>query len=595
MPSEKGTKQKKILNSRLAEKEPTNSSLVEERRNASEMMHDPWMEEGKELGFLTVPRDLSIIGGETRKELLWIRVLYEWAPKIRIRYPVVIFDYFRDEYLAGTIKATGYDLENPYAYERNASRYKLSLTSELIENNDLEFLENLPVFGVKPICSLRKSNGRIVKGSVSFIPHIRAPVFIPPQRIIHKIYSLPNDGFPYGVIMIGKEKAQDPKTGEFIGYHMRPELLFEHELVLGTTGKGKTVKCKNDIRNFLDITGGAVIVLDMHNEYSMISQKPSQTERNEIKESEKKIWEDLGTERNRVENLTTWRMAQKEREQRKRKSEEFFTIKFSNISPASLQYYLPALSPQGYVVLPKLVRKFRKSMYQNSLKGFYNWLKDTRLNTNLVSEMTKNALLRRISPIVEQGIFDVPDKRTITPKDLLTPGKVSVFRLDKVRNPTVERILVFHIINKIASVKLRDYKSEFPPSMILVDEAHNFFPRQVHEKREEDFVYRAINWIERVAKEGRKFKLRLELSTQSPEDLHPSVIKTVNTITFFGCTSVQADNLKRVMEIPIEKSELTTLPSREAIVFSRENASLPIKVLIPWPLVAHPLSKGVQK
>lgn len=594
MPSEKETKEKGILDSRLAEKETTNS-FVEETRNASEMMHEPWLEEGKELGFLTVPKDLSIIGGETRKKLLWIRILYEWAPKIRIRYPVVIFDYFRDEYLAGTIKATGYDLENPYAYERSASRYKLSLTSELIENNDLEFLENLPVFGVEPICSLRNSNGRIAKGSVSFIPHVRAPVFIPPEHIIHKIYDLPNEGLPYGVMLIGKEKAQDPKTGKYIGYHMRPELLFEHELVLGTTGKGKTVKCKNDTRNFIDTTGGAVIILDMHNEYSMINQKPSQSQKKQIKASERKIWEDLGIEGKRVENLTTWRMAQKGRDQGKRKNEEFFTIKFSNISPASLQYYLPALSPQGYVVLPKLVRKFRKSMYKDSLRGFYNWLKDTRLNSNLVSEMTKNALLRRISPIVEQGIFDVSNKRIIAPKELLTPGKVSVFRLDKIRNPTVERILVFHIINTIASVKLRDYKSQFPPSMILVDEAHNFFPRQVHEKREKDFVYRAINWIERVAKEGRKFKLRLELSTQSPEDLHPSVIKTVNTITFFGCTSVQADNLKRVMDIPIEKSELTTLPSREAIVFSRENASLPIKVLIPWPLVAHPLSKRVHK
>ncbi|NIQ07478.1 MAG: ATP-binding protein [Candidatus Korarchaeota archaeon] len=231
-------------------------------------------------------------------------------------------------------------------------------------------------------------------------------------------------------------------------------------------------------------------------------------------------------------------------------------------------------------------------MYEDSLKGFYTWLKDTNLNSNLASEMTQNALIRRIAPIVEQRVFDVSGKSMVKAEKLLTPGNVSVFRLDEIKNSMVERILVFHVINKIASVKLRDYKNDFPPVMFLIDEAHNFFPRYLHDQQEKAYVYRAIRLMERATKEGRKFKLRLEFSTQSPEDLHPSVIKTVNTITLFGCTSVQASNLKKVINLPINASELTTLPSREAIVFSRENSSLPIKILVPWPLLTHPLSKS---
>ncbi len=580
-----------LLHSKLSSKR-INQSFVEEERNSSKMINDPWLAQGKEIGFLTVPREISLLCGETRDNLLWVRILYGWTPKIRIRHPVIIFDYIRGEYVAGTIKAAGYDLESPYTYERRASRYKLSLTSKLIESNDLEFLEDLPVFGVKPLCTLRKSNGNIAKGSVNFIPHVRAPVFIPPERIVHKIFDLPNEGAPYGIMMIGKEKVQDPKTGTFIGYLMRRELLFEHELVLGTTGKGKTVKCKNDIRSFLDTTGGAVVILDMHNEYSMISQNPSYVNGEEFNASERKIWDDLNIQPRKVDDLTTWRLARKEGKREKTPKDNFFTINFRNIHPRSLQYYLPALSPQGYVVLPKLVREFRETMYEDSLKGFYTWLKDTNLNSNLASEMTQNALIRRIAPIVEQRVFDVSGKSMVKAEKLLTPGNVSVFRLDEIKNSMVERILVFHVINKIASVKLRDYKNDFPPVMFLIDEAHNFFPRYLHDQQEKAYVYRAIRLMERATKEGRKFKLRLEFSTQSPEDLHPSVIKTVNTITLFGCTSVQASNLKKVINLPINASELTTLPSREAIVFSRENSSLPIKILVPWPLLTHPLSKS---
>jgi len=175
--------------------------------------------------------------------------------------------------------------------------------------------------------------------------------------------------------------------------------------------------------------------------------------------------------------------------------------------------------------------------------------------------------------------------------EMLKPGRVTIVKLNHIKSHTARRIVVFHIINLIANAKLRDSENKYPPTMILVDEAHNFFPRLTYDEDEKDYINRTIKWVDRICKEGRKFNLRIEFSTQSPEDLHPNVIKTVNTITFFGMTPIQVNTIEKVMDLTVEKNELINLPMRKAIVFSRGNSDIPIKILIPWPLLKHKITK----
>ncbi len=565
--------------------------MVEKERASIKNIKLPWLGDLEEIGFITVPRELSIVAGKVSKDTIWIRPQYEWVASLRLGFPLIIYDFLRGEYIAGIIRAFGYDLEDPNFYERKTNDIEVPLTSELIKYNDLSFLETLPVLGVEPVCSIRMVNGVMVRGSVNFAPHIRAPAFIPPEELLNLIYGLPSEGVPYGVIIVGEDPIMNPKDDKFYAYKMRKELLFEHELVCGTTGKGKTVKCKNDIYNFINFVEGAVVIFDLHGEYGLIAEEPDY---NNVNEYEKKIWSDLGVQPSKIEDVIElfWVPANKKTTDIEVENEHrrYFTIKFKNIPPDQLQYYLPALSPQGYIVLPRLVREFFESG-GSTLEEFFNWLQYNKFNPYLVSNLTREALLRRIAPILEEGIFDAKGVDDISVEDLLKPKRATIVRLDHIKSNTARRIVAFHIINLIANTKLRDAAGEYPPTMILVDEAHNFFPRITHDEDEKDYINRTIKWVDRICKEGRKFNLRMEFSTQSPEDLHPNVIKTVNTITFFGMTPIQVNTIERVMDLAVEKNELINLPMRKAIIFSRGNSDLPVKVLIPWPLLKHKITK----
>lgn len=576
------------------------SPSIHIERKIGEKIQRPWLEGCVEVGYLVIPKRLTVhVGSATTSRLLWIRLFMDWASKIRLGFPLLVFDYIHGEYIAGIIRMMGYDVAWHELIDRDVSEARNILTSEMIESGDTEFLELVPLVGIDPICTLKKTYGEsIIRGDVNFAPHIRAPSYIPSQRIINIIYGLPHTGPVYGALMFGDEVISDPRTGRCIPYRMRTYSLFEHELVTGSTGKGKTAKCKNDIYNFVEHIGGAVIVIDTHNEYSMIREIPIKDSDN-VKPSDfdLKVWEDLGLVPRKVDNLVVWApkgtMDRPERDFDDDLDVRYFTIQFRHIGPGFLQYYLPALSPQGYYVLPKLVRRFR-SVYKgenNTLEKFYRWLDNVNLPKDTVSEATREAILRRIAAILELDIFDVEGAPDIDIKEILHPKRVNIIRIDTVPSIIARRIIVMHIISRIALAKLQDYNDKYPPTMLLIDEAHNYFPRFVYDINEKEWVLRTVSWVERIAREGRKFKLRIEFSTQSPEDLNPRILKTVNTYTLFGLTPLQIKTLKKFMELPVDKTVLMNLPTRCAVIYSRSNSSIPMKILIPWALLRHKMTK----
>ena len=571
--------------------------IVDSGKKSIELVK-PWLDGCVEAGYLVIPKRLSVHVGDAQiPRLLWVRLFSEWASKIRLGYPLLVFDFIHGEYIAGIIKMMGYDVAWHELVDRDASEVRGVLTSELIKSGDTEFLELVPLVGIDPICSLKNmGDGTVVRGDVNFAPHIRAPAYIPSEGIMNVIYGLPDDGIVYGAIMFGDEIIIDPKTCKCIPYRMRYESLFEHELVTGTTGKGKTAKCKNDIYHFVKNIGGAVIVIDTHNEYSVISEDPIK-EDDPVKPNDLdyKIWSDLDVFPSKIDDVVVWKPVSCgiRDEAWEDSRDRLFTIRFNGIKAGYLQYYLPALSPQGYYVLPKLVRRFR-SVYRgenDTLEKFYRWLENANFSKDFISEATREALLRRIAAVLEEGIFDVEGFEDIDIKQMLSPRRVNIIRLDTAKSMIARRIVVMHIIGRIAREKLTDYGERYPPTMLLIDEAHNYFPRFVYDTNEREWVMRTVSWVERIAREGRKFKLRIQFSTQSPEDLNPRILKTVNTYTLFGLTPLQVKTIKKFMELPVNKTTLMNLPTRCAVVYSRTNTSIPMKIRIPWTLLRHKITK----
>ena len=365
---------------------------------------------------------------------------------------------------------------------------------------------------------------------------------------------------------------------------MREHLLYEHEFSVGTTGKGKTVRNKNDVKQWIDKLRGAVVILDKHGEYVDLGKSPV----NPPDLKEQTIWEDCSFQTAGLKDLKIFKWAPRLPEEPNKKV-EYFTVRLGELESSDLCYYLPELTPQGYTVLPRLVNFFkRESGLLPTLANFERWLRRVDLQESVADQRTVSAVLRRLAMTLESRIFDGLDLEDISIQKLVFPGRVSVIPLNHILDEDVVTMIAFHVLNKLARHKLSGQDKAKIPVMILVDEAHNYFPRFVDLERRA-FIKRLVRRAKTICKEGRKFQLRLQFTTQRPEEIDIGVLSIVNTITFFGCTPQQVSSLKKAIELPISPNQLINLPKRTSIIYSKDNTDAPVTVLVPWPTLRHPV------
>ncbi|MFX1514276.1 MAG: ATP-binding protein [Promethearchaeota archaeon] len=542
----------------------------------------PWKAE-EEIGYVLAAGSEAVrIGDKNDNILALVPVLYRKG--LRLGDPLLIFDYMEGE-LFGAIVT---EIAHP---DITKDRLETSLfeafipTQELLDAGRMEFLEQPSIISLNLFCTINRDGE---KGPVDYAPHPRASVFRPNSDLVRKMYGLPDldDGIVYGTVMLGRDPHISSDTGKFLPYVMREAILWEHEVILGTTGKGKTVRNKNDIGQFSRSLGGAVIILDKHGEYTGLAYDPVLP----TDEYEKKLLRDLALNPTGLDDVQIWRWTPELPEAPEPKI-NYFTISFDHIKATDMQLYLPNLSPQGYVVLPALVEAFKKTNLVRSkracltLRNFLAWLEHTTLPPSLVDTRTLNAISRRLHLTLESRLFDGQDLPPVKIEDLLVPGRVSVFPMDHVKDENALSILALHIINEVATFKLTARQNQLP-TMILADEAHNFFPSRVEKDRKE-YISRLTKRAKKICKEGRKFKLRLQFATQRPEDIDPGVLSIVNTMTFFGMTPQQVSSLKKIIELPVAGMRLVNLPKRQAIIYSKDNTDQPLSVYVPWPILTH--------
>ncbi|MFX1253342.1 MAG: ATP-binding protein [Promethearchaeota archaeon] len=548
----------------------------------------PWSSQD-EIGFVLASGSEAVRIGDTNNKILAM-IPVKYRKGIRLGDPLVIFDYLEGELFGSVVS----EIANP---DLTRDRLEASLferfvpTQELLMAGRLEFLEQPSIVELTLFCSIDREGN---KGPVDYTPHPRASVFKPDVSLIQKMFGLPRpgEGISYGVLLLGRKPYMSENLEghlRYLPYIMKEHLLYEHELVCGTTGKGKTVRNKNDIKQWIDCLNGAVIILDKHGEYESLTLDPilppNPEEQKLITDSEMKIG------RLKDVQMVCW---SERRPEKPVSNFKYFTISFEDLEPSDLYLYLPDLSPQGYVVLPKLVQTFKSSTLVKSghayptLANFASWLRNAQIPSTLADERTIGAISRRISLALEQKIFDGRDLDDVNVEDFLVPGRVSVIPLYHIKDDDVLSIIAFHIINKIARYKLSSKNDSALPVSILVDEAHNFFPRMVDSRRR-GYVKRLVRRARIICKEGRKFKLRLQFTTQRPEEIDPGVLSIVNTITFFGMTPQQVTTLKRYIELPVPARQLINLPKRHTLIYSKDNTDQPLSVLVPWPTMRHPV------
>jgi len=136
-----------------------------------------------------------------------------------------------------------------------------------------------------------------------------------------------------------------------------------------------------------------------------------------------------------------------------------------------------------------------------------------------------------LSSLNEVGIFDVkigsqPIKEP-KPESYVQVNTLTVFDLHLLDASEIsaqlqsmaKRMLTLRLLNRLLAWKRHSKFGTEIPTVVLVDEAHRFFPRTVSED-EKEYVSSVSGRLEQIARLGRVRGLGLIISTHSPKDVH---------------------------------------------------------------------------
>lgn len=149
-------------------------------------------------------------------------------------------------------------------------------------------------------------------------------------------------------------------------------------------------------------------------------------------------------------------------------------------------------------------------------------------------------------------------------------GSITIIDLSLL--PSEILFVVVSVLSRIifeAHQRYRKETGEILPSVLVVEEAHNFI--KGYETEGDEITARRLcsQSFDKIAKEGRKFGLGLVVSSQRPSELSPTVLSQCNTFLLHRLVNdkdqemvrrLVPDNLGRLL------NELPILPTKKAIL-----------------------------
>lgn len=206
------------------------------------------------------------------------------------------------------------------------------------------------------------------------------------------------------------------------------------------------------------------------------------------------------------------------------------------------------------------------------------------------------SLLTRINGVLTSPAFECVFQADTTPKlttkiDDFVSGSDKLLRicLSGIAFEFHAREIIANVIGRHLMTQARDGAFRQEPTVVIVDEAHNFLGRQIGA---EDYAAK-LDAFELIAKEGRKYGLNICLATQRPRDLSEGVLSQMGTLIVHRLTN---DRDREVVERAcgeIDRTASAFLPNLrpgEAAIIGTD-FPIPLTIQIHEP-VTKPKSDG---
>ncbi len=325
-----------------------------------------------------------------------------------------------------------------------------------------------------------------------------------PAEMVEKALGIRKDG-----LFLGRGKGFD--------VYMPLSAFRKHVAILAMSGAGKSNLVKHMLGELLKREERpAVVLIDVHGEYGALK---------EAREAE-------GHYDVEVVPLSTVKMG----------FERLVKV------PELVKLVLDEKMPEGAFWVFK--RSLREAWEEGvgSFPAYVEWLEKREVIAGKkVKRDSLDALMKRVEDILEKDVIGEGDE-PVFEGELDLHRKAVIFDLSQGGGSAAFRLSV--LLRRL--FELRKAKA-IPPTIVFVEEAHNFFSERNP----------ALKEGERIAREGRKFSLSLVLITQRPVNLSQTILSQCNTHILMRIMNPLDQNRVRESVEKASAEVLDKLPSLE--------------------------------
>lgn len=227
----------------------------------------------------------------------------------------------------------------------------------------------------------------------------------------------------------------------------------------------------------------------------------------------------------------------------------------------------------------KSLSKFRDILKEMSEKS------DAESEKSIISRSSARAVLRKLNHLIRLNIFGKSDREILKWIEDKNIG-VSWGNLETIK--VFASFFLDKLVEKRRSFKDGQKRGElasyFPPFFVIIDEAHNFAPK------DSPYLIPSKRILKTISQEGRKYGIFLILSTQRPSLLDDTILAQLATKFIFR--TVRETDLRTINnETDLSKNDIDRLPylkTGDAFISSAiYQRSIPIRIRKAYSTPPH--------
>lgn len=359
----------------------------------------------------------------------------------------------------------------------------------------------------------------------------------------------------------GKNQLLVDDDGNYVSVNLPEDFFFYQTQICGKTGSGKTVGSKFLAQYFVENMGGAVLAINVKDVDFLQMNRASQTQNKSVYNE----WDLLGISPKGVENFTVYYPATSNIHDIQGIDYEYcekVTLSVKSIRPEALSGLLQNISDLGAQSFPDIFRYWREYEFTES-KTFIDFVRYFREHDEVLrlktlningdeSEVplhrgTYNNIVRNINDAVK--FFDNSNAHSLTYKDILSSGKMSVINVSGEEGTVFGSILLRQLLRDIVRAK-SDQLSKVPV-LVIIDEVHMFYNTDASKK--------ALGELDTICRTGRSQKIGVIFSSQNDADIPRGLSSVINSKFYFKSDGVTGSSYG------VSSQEISTLDKGFAV------------------------------